>query len=186
MISLCNEIPNLLSPANPLNRITSPLPASLHRWRGLLRSATMNIPIKIRFFKHVKKTKTCWNWTGCKDNSDGRARFRVNGKTHNAARIAYRILIGNYPKKLFVLHKCDNPSCVNPKHLFLGTPLDNVRDMNRKGRNPRASQTHCKRGHKFTPENTYRTKSGSRGCETCWKILFKKINLKRKMERASK
>lgn len=71
------------------------------------------------------------------------------------------------------LHRCDNPPCVNPLHLYAGTQADNMQDCTRRGRlvNPIAeakrAQTHCAKGHEFTPENTYIKSSGHRQCRTC-------------------
>jgi len=58
------------------------------------------------------------------------------------------------PVGFLVCHKCDNPSCIRPDHLFLGTASDNVQDSIRKKRNAGAKATHCKNGHKFTPKTT--------------------------------
>lgn len=74
------------------------------------------------------------------------------------------------PDGLFVCHHCDNPPCVRPDHLYAGTRVDNAKDSIRRGRNASAKKTHCKRGHEFTPENTYITGRGNRHCKACTKL----------------
>jgi hypothetical protein len=75
----------------------------------------------------------CWNYTAYK-NDLGYGRLRSNGKQVLAHRLSYESFHGALPKELLVCHKCDNPSCVNPDHLFLGTNTDNIRDSINKGR----------------------------------------------------
>jgi hypothetical protein len=84
---------------------------------------------KTRFWNKVTKTKKCWIWNAA--NKDGYGRF---GRKY-AHRISFEWHIGKIPEGLFVCHHCDNPSCVNPEHLFVGSNLDNVLDMISKGRN---------------------------------------------------
>lgn len=75
----------------------------------------------------------CWLWTGATNGRYGG--FWWNDKMISAHRVAWEIAHGEIPSGLYVCHHCDNPRCVNPSHLFLGTSLDNNRDMIRKGRN---------------------------------------------------
>ena len=96
-------------------------------------------PIIDRYWKQVKRKRGCWNWAGTK-HTDGYGTIHVRRRTEGthivlyAHRVSWEIHYGPIPKGLFVLHKCDNPPCSNPKHLFLGTNLDNMRDCSRKGR----------------------------------------------------
>ncbi|MFA6325045.1 MAG: HNH endonuclease [Candidatus Paceibacterota bacterium] len=86
-----------------------------------------------RFWTKVDKTKTCWNWLGSK-SSKGYGRFKIKGKLYSPHRISYELINGPIPKGMFICHKCDNPACVNPGHLFLGTQSDNMKDCFKKGR----------------------------------------------------
>ena len=88
---------------------------------------------KADFWRNVHKTKTCWIWIGgIRVRNYGAMRF--NGIQWLAHRLAWTLINGKIPKGLFVLHTCDNPPCVRPSHLFLGTQKDNVLDMETKGR----------------------------------------------------
>lgn len=90
---------------------------------------------KERFLKHVDKKgdDDCWEWTGARFEK-GYGAFKFMGKIARASRVAYTLYIGEIPNELHVLHQCDNPPCVNPNHLWLGTHIDNMRDMIKKGR----------------------------------------------------
>ena len=85
-----------------------------------------------RFWSKVDKTDTCWNWTA--KNGRGYGQLKISGKYESAHRISWKIHNTYIPKGMHVLHKCDNPACVNPEHLFLGTHQDNMDDMKNKGR----------------------------------------------------
>ena len=100
-----------------------------------------------RFLDNVDKTSTCWNWTGTTNNS-GYGSFYFNKEVWFSHRFSYTYLIGCIPNGLRVLHKCDNPKCVNPNHLFLGTQKENLQDMYRKGRQRKidtykSGEEHC-------------------------------------------
>ncbi len=75
----------------------------------------------------------CWLWTGSPEK-DGYGRMRVNGKRPKAHRYSYETFVGEIPKGMSVLHKCDVSCCVNPNHLFVGTHEDNMKDQKNKGR----------------------------------------------------
>lgn len=75
----------------------------------------------------------CWMYTGGW-NAKNYGVFWVDGKSRTAHRVAYELYVGSIPDDLSVLHTCDNPWCINPKHLFVGTQQDNIDDMISKGR----------------------------------------------------
>lgn len=118
----------------------------------------MCVPVKTRplkekqiacFWSKVEKTENgCWTWRASKSNQ-GYGYVRVNGKTYKAHRIAYEIAYGRPPDDLLVCHYCDNPSCVRPDHLWIGTNRDNTLDRHRKGRTFMPRYTG---GYKFPPE----------------------------------
>lgn len=91
-----------------------------------------------RFWSHVSKSDTCWHWTAAR-NQGGYGRLQLTGSPRKvlAHRLSYELHYGSIPEgtHVHVLHRCDNPACVRPDHLYLGTDADNVHDMMGKGRN---------------------------------------------------
>jgi hypothetical protein len=86
-----------------------------------------------RFSEKVHKTSGCWLWTASL-HKDGYGTFWYQGLVQLAHRVSWTLANGPIPEGMSVLHHCDTPACVRPDHLFLGTQLDNVVDMDTKGR----------------------------------------------------
>jgi len=117
------------------------------------------------FFSRVKYSNGCWDWQGYKQNQ-GYGFFYFNGNTVIAHRWSYDFFRED-PKYLLCCHHCDNPSCVNPFHMFLGTHKDNAQDMISKGRHKEQRKTHCKYGHRLIGNNLHVNKKGYRICKQC-------------------
>jgi len=90
--------------------------------------------LKERLLKNSKWNGECLESTYKGRSQSGYALIKINGSTSGAHRISWKVHFGEIPDGLWVLHKCDNPLCINPEHLFLGKPIDNSRDMIKKKR----------------------------------------------------
>jgi len=95
-------------------------------------------PIDPRFWAKVDKTGDCWIWTAAaakrRNATYGHIWDSTIRKVDRAHRVSWRLAYGPIPPGMQVLHRCDTPLCVRPDHLFLGTQIDNIADMDRKGR----------------------------------------------------
>jgi len=127
------------------------------------------LPVGLMCNFDLDEATGCWNWKGAKD-ADGYGVMMFRGKRQKVHRIAAFLWLGlDKSPELYALHRCDNPSCFNPKHLFLGTNTDNMLDASSKKRLRNQKNTHCIHGHEFTPENTYFS-GRTRHCLSCLRI----------------
>lgn len=132
-----------------------------------VQSSTMAL-----FLSRIIKTNRCWLWPN--ESQRGRGTFRIDGRKLMAHQASWILHFGEIPEGLNILHHCDNPSCVRPDHLFLGTQQDNIDDMCAKGRHSDHKhwdgKTHCQNGHLLVLENIYnRVRNGQlrRECRKC-------------------
>lgn len=130
-----------------------------------------------RFLKNlsIEAVTDCWNFKCTGKNGYGV--FGIKGKSFSAHRVSWSIFKGTMDTSLVIDHKCRNRACVNPEHLRLVTKKVNNLENSISPVALNKEKTHCKRGHEFTLENTYKSKEG-RGCLKCRLIYDTKRNLK--------
>ncbi len=123
---------------------------------------------------------SCWPWLGQRSRK-GYGVLSYAGKKKSAHRLSVVFSTGEgVPDGLCVCHKCDNPPCCNPSHLFIGTHQENMQDMYDKGRGAGfLTKTHCPSGHPYNAENTY-THDGKRYCRVCQRIRKRRLREKKR------
>ena len=112
------------------------------------------VALRKRFFSKVEKTGNCWIWKRSKTKS-GYGVFNLSGKFIRAHRFSWLWHNGDISKGICVCHSCDNPICVNPKHLWLGTPTQNNLDRDKKGRTSKNPYGEKNSNAKLTNEEAF-------------------------------
>lgn len=139
-----------------------------------------------------KRTESgCLEWQGIRTKKEGYGIIMHAGQNWGGHRLMWHLSRGRLKdSKQFVLHKCDNPPCLDPEHMFLGTASDNAVDASQKGRSQGMTKTHCKHGHEYTPENTIQKKprpgksNGRRSCRACFNAYARTYQAKIKARAA--
>lgn len=127
-----------------------------------------------RFLRFVEiDADACWRWRGYVMRTPHGNGY---GKFNNllAHRVAYELFIGDIGERCHVHHRCGVTDCVNPDHLEMLTPAEHGK------LSAKAQQTHCRRGHEFTEENTARKPNGTRQCRICWRAKQREYRQRRR------
>jgi hypothetical protein len=134
----------------------------------------VSVSIFDRFWENVEippNENDCWIWTGLKSKKGYGSISLIGKKMMRAHRLSWELYNKReIPYWLLACHVCDNPSCVNPNHIFIGTHKDNARDSMKKGRffaTRKQPSGHCSLGHEPTISNTYTYPSGRKECRIC-------------------
>jgi len=144
----------------------------------------------------IKGVDDCWEWRAA-ISSDGYGEVNYRRHMISAHRLSYSLSNGSIPSGMFVCHKCDNKLCVNPSHLFLGTPKDNSHDMSVKGRhylayirkNAPDGTKWCGRCKKYLPVEVFKKNSGNEDgldyyCLSCHRLVQNEYNAIKRLSRA--
>jgi hypothetical protein len=137
--------------------------------------------VEERFWAKVRKGDGCWEWNAAKRLGYGK--FAYEGKVIDAHRLSWLLHFGPIPEGMLICHRCDNPPCVRPDHLFLGTRADNTHDMDAKGRRVRyfpPPPIACKRGHVYDAANTYMW-GGMHHCRACRRDYHRQLRVNRRL-----
>lgn len=133
----------------------------------------------------LDKTGDCWTWTGA-TNAQGYGVIKLGGR-RGRTWLVHRWLLGELrgvplSRGELACHHCDNPPCCRPDHLYVGTSLDNHRDMHARGRfrHANAEKSECKRGHSLTGSNLLVRVTGARACRTCNREYMRRRRAERK------
>jgi hypothetical protein len=122
--------------------------------------------------KIIPRENGCWEWTDYKDK-DGYGNIRIDGKNKKAHRVSYETFVGYIPEGMCICHTCDNPPCINPSHLFIGTFDDNNKDRDKKGRGIHGEKVHTA---KLTLEEVNEIKVSKANGDS-YRKLAKKFNV---------
>lgn len=126
-----------------------------------------NATLLMRLIGKAKPTESgCLEWIGWR-TATGYGSTYFAGRTAVTHRLMYEAAKGPIPPGMKVLHSCDNPSCINPLHLTVGTDAENIRQSVERNRHHEAKKTHCERGHELAGENLYVDPDGRRHCKHC-------------------
>lgn len=125
-----------------------------------------------RFWPKVARGDGCWLWTAA-IHRNGYGKFNIGGKILLAHRVAWSLAVGTVAEGSYICHHCDNPGCVRPDHLFIGTPVDNRQDSIKKGRD-RIGNLKKDESEYYRPKlvpSTRNTENLLRGSECTWAKL---------------
>jgi hypothetical protein len=140
-----------------------------------------SVNLQLRLWSRVVPAgpSECWVFKGSGTARGEHGVIRAGSRAEKAHRVAWQLVNGPIPEGMCVCHRCDNPPCINPSHLFLGTIADNNRDRHQKGRRKNLeagrakrhaairARTHCPHGHAYDASNTLIRANGSRECRAC-------------------